>query len=86
MPSTPEKKAAVLSTLIESPTTHQMLSSQGLVSSDEAEKEAKVNSAIVADARSLIQTLKDGRSKDSQAAMQCCVCLLCGDTVMENKM
>lgn len=49
LPSSPEKKAAVISTLIESPTTRQTLSSHGL-SSEEAEIEAKVNSAIVVNA------------------------------------
>ena len=71
MPVTPEKKAAVLSTVLESPTTRQTLALKGLVSSVEAKKEADVNSAIVADAHNLIQTIKDGRSKDSCAAMQC---------------
>ena len=37
-------------------------------------------------ARYLIQTIKDGRSKDTRAAMQCSVSLLCGATVSENKM
>jgi len=86
LPVTPEKKAAVLSAVLESPVTRQTLALKGLVSSVEAQKEADVNSAIVADARNLIQTIKDGRSKDSRAAMQCCVSLLCGDTVSENKM
>ena len=86
LPVTPEKKAAVLSTVLESPTTRQTLALKGLVSSEEAKIEADVNSAIVADARNLIQTIKDGRSKDYRAAMQCCVSLLCGDTVSKNKM
>ena len=85
LPVTPEKKAAVLSTVLESPTTRQTLALKGLVSSEEAKKEADVNSAIVADACNLIQTIKDGRSKDCRAAMQCCVSLLCGDTVSKNK-
>ena len=83
---TPEKKAAVLSTVLESPRTCQTLALKGLVSSVEAKKEANVHTAIVADARNLIQTFIDGRSKDSRGAMQCCVSLLCGDTVSKNKM
>ena len=86
LPVTPEKKATVLSTVLESLTTRQTLALKGLVLSVEAKKEANVHSAIVADARNLIQTIKDGRSKDSRAAMQCCVSLLCGDTVLKNKM
>lgn len=84
LPVTPEKKAAVLSAVLESPVTRQTVALKGLVSSVEAQKEADVNSAIVADARNLIQTIKDGQSKDSCAAMQCCVSLLCGDTVSGN--
>ena len=86
LPVTPEKKAAVLSTVLESPTTRQTLALKGLVSSVEAKKEADVNSAIVADTRNLIQTIKDGWSKDSRAAMQCCVSLPCGDNVAKSKM
>ena len=86
LPVTPEKKAAVLSKVLESPTTRQTLALKDLVSSVEAKKEADVHSAIVADACNLIRTIKDGRSKDSRAAMQCCVSLLCGDNVSRNKM
>ena len=56
------------------------------MSSAEAQKEASINKAIVANAHSLIHKIKDGRSRDSRAAMQCCVSVLCGDTVAENKM
>ena len=80
------RQVSVLSTVLESPTTRQTLALKGLVSSVETKKEADVNSAIVADARNLIQTIKDGRSKDSRAAMQCCVSLLCGNNVAKNKM
>ena len=86
LPVTPEKKVAVVSALLDSPTTRQTLALQGVVSSAEEQKRANINSVIVADARSLIQKIKDGRSKDSRAAMQCCASLLCGENVTENKM
>lgn len=50
LPVSPEKKAAVLSTVLESPTPHQTLALKGLVSSIEAKKEGDVNSTIVIDA------------------------------------
>lgn len=53
--------------------TRQTLALKGLVSSVEAQKEADVNSAIVADARNLIQTIKDGRSKEKP----CSYAVLC---------
>lgn len=85
LPVTPEKRAAVLSAVLESPTTRQTLTLHGLILSPEEQKQSEINQAIVKDARSLITSLKDGRSKDSRAAMQCCTSLLCGETVTEKK-
>ena len=85
LPVTPEKRAAVLSAVLESPTTRQTLTLHGLILSPEEQKQSEINQAIVKDARSLVTSLKDGRSKDSCAAMQCCTSLLCGKTVTEKK-
>ena len=75
----------MLSAVLESPTTRQTLTLHGLLLSPEEQKQSEINQAIVKDARSLITSLKDGRSKDSRAAMQCCTSLLCGETVTEKK-
>lgn len=75
----------MLSAVLESPTTRQTLTLHGLILSPEEQKQSEINQAIVKDARSLITSLKDGRSKDSRAAMQCCTSLLCDETVTEKK-
>ena len=73
----------MLSAVLESPTTRQALMLHGLILSPEEQKQSEINQAIVKDARSLITSLKDGRSKDSRAGMLCCTSLLCGETVTE---
>ena len=80
------KKVAVISTLLEGPTTRETLSAKGFTMSPEQQKRAETDEVIVSDAGSLLTTLKGTCLKDSHATMQCTVSKLCRTTVTRKKL
>lgn len=67
----PVKKVAVISALLESPTTRDHLSAKGLITMSEAQKQAEINQAIVSDVKYLLTAVKGACSKESCSNALC---------------
>ena len=80
------KRVKVVSAVLESPSTWQILVSKGVVSSEEERKKAEMHDAMLKDAGSLLSEVKQSHSNDSRAAVQMGLSLICGETVTGNRL
>ena len=85
LPVTTEKRAALLSAVLESPTARQTLTLHSFILSPEEQQQSEINQAIVKDARSLINNLTMADQRIT--VLQCSVVFLyfVTETVTEKK-
>ena len=86
LPRSPRKKIAVVSSLIESPTTRQSLQQRGYVNSPENEEELQMASSILQDATAAVQATKRKRSNDARTASQVSLSFICGENVSSKRL
>ena len=70
IPNTPEKKASIITSLINSPQTRKILEETGVILSEEDQLQLKLFCAVVDDATSMIANEK---SRAAISILQCCV-------------
>ena len=81
LPKTPEKKAAVITSLINSPRTKKILEDSGVILSEEEKSEFKLFRVVMNDATSMIANEKSKRNDNSRAAVSIGIAMLCGESV-----
>lgn len=81
LPKTPEKRAAILTSLIDSPRMRKVLEESGVILSEEEQSQFKLFQAIVNDATSVIAREKSKRNDSSRAAVSVSIGMLCGESV-----
>ena len=70
LPSTPEKRADIVQSLNQSPTTRVILESRPILSSEEAKQDMQVGRAILSDVSSAVSAVKRQRTKDTTTAVK----------------
>ena len=86
LPSTPEKRADIVESLNQSPTTRAILESRSILTSEEEKQEVQVGRAILNDVSSAVSAVKGQRSKDTVTAVKVGLAFLCGDSVSANRL
>ena len=81
LPKTPEKRAAVLTSVINSPQTRKLLEESGVILSEEEQSQFKLFRAVINDATSAITSEKLKRNDNSRAAVSIGIAMLCGESV-----
>ena len=81
LPKTPEKRAAVLTSVINSPQTRKRLEESGVILSEEEQSQFKLFRAVINDAMSAITSEKLKRNDTSRAAVSIGIAMLCGESV-----
>ena len=81
LPKTPEKRAAVVSSLINSPGTRKILEESCVVLSAEEQNQYKLFRAVVDDVTSMLAKEKSRRNDNSRAAVSTGIAMLCGENV-----
>ena len=81
LPNTPEKKASIITSLINSPRTRKILEETGVILSEEDQSQFKLFRAVVDDATSMIANEKSKRNDNSRAAVSISIAMLCGESV-----
>ena len=81
LPNTPEKKASIITSLINSPRTRKILEETGVILSEEDQSQFKLFRAVVDDATSMIANEKSKRNDNSRAAVSIGIAMLCGKSV-----
>lgn len=84
LPKTPDKKAEVIASLLNSPRTRNILSDRGLVFNEEQESTYRICNAMLQDVSSVISCEKTRRNDDSRKVMNVGISLLCGETIESN--
>ncbi|XP_048578932.1 uncharacterized protein LOC125560703 [Nematostella vectensis] len=85
LPQTPEKKAEVLETLINSPRTRKTLSRQGVVKTPEEEKESNTLKALASDISEGLKHVKRSGSNEKRAAYKALKSLAFGDNIKKSR-
>lgn len=84
LPTTPEKRAAVIKSLVESPTTNKLLVEAGVVLSEQQKVDLNLFDAFMTDATSVIEIEKTKRNDNSRKGLSMGISMLCGETVKSN--
>ena len=86
LPKTPEKRAAVIASLNNSPTTRQVLEESGLLNTKPSQQEHQLARAVFKDAATAVSADKDHRSRDSTTAIKVGLAIFCGEKVTSSRL
>ena len=81
LPKTPDKKAAVITSLINSPGTKKILEDSEVILSEEEKSQFKLFHAVMNDATSMIANEKSKSNDNCRAAVTIGIAMLCGESV-----
>ena len=86
LPSTPEKRAAIIEELCNSLTIRPILEGRGLLNTVNAQHDIQVGRAVIADASSAVSAIKNQRSRDTTTALKVGLSFLCGENVSSSRL
>lgn len=86
LPHSPRRRAEVITSLLDSPTTQKFVSSLVALNSTEQQEEVRLAKAIIQDVSSVVDDTKNKRSDGARTTMHLGLSVLCGSHVAQGNM